>query len=167
MATGSGLITGGLGLAAKAYDMFKGSTDSASSGSAYLMQNTSNGSLFPGGINGKNGKDDITVIDSEWVKSRCMVPGSELDPQDKVNRHFTTTYWKYTNSALGGNIGMNPKPQYTRYADIRSSSRAMKWNETTVETGKDLGMGRYYSEAIDDHAQLVHFEFGVPKFNSL
>ena len=167
MATGSELITGGLGLAAKAYDMFKGSTDSASSGSAYLMQNTSNGSLFPGGINGKNGKDDITVIDSEWVKSRCMVPGSELDPQDKVNRHFTTTYWKYTNSALGGNIGMNPKPQYTRYADIRSSSRAMKWNETTVETGKDLGMGRYYSEAIDDHAQLVHFEFGVPKFNSL
>ena len=48
MATGSELITGGLGLAAKAYDMVKGSTDSASSGSAYLMQNTSNGSLFPG-----------------------------------------------------------------------------------------------------------------------
>ena len=55
------------------------------------------------------------IIDRDWVMSRFMVPGTQLEPLDKLNRFFSTAYWKYTNSSLGGNIAINPKPQYTSY----------------------------------------------------
>ena len=140
----------------------------ASGRQGYLNDNSSNGAVFPNGNAGRSEYDDIEVLDNYWVMSRCLIPGVELEEEDNINRRFTTTYWKFTNTQMGGNIGVNPKPQYTRYADIRSPSAYASWNATTIphNTG-DLGMGRYYSEAIDDNAQVVYFEFGVPKFSSL
>lgn len=120
------------------------------------------------------------IIDRDWVMSRFMVPGTQLEPLDKLNRFFSTAYWKYTNSSLGGNIAINPKPQYTRYADIRHPNRWNTQSEVTIDNPLDTlgknnntngfmspGIGRYYSEAIDDNAQLIHMQFGVPKFNNI
>lgn len=120
------------------------------------------------------------IIDRDWVMSRFMVPGTQLEPLDKLNRFFSTAYWKYTNSSLGGNIAINPKPQYTRYADIRHPNRWNTQSEVTIDNPLDTmgksnntngfmspGLGRYYSEAIDDNAQLIHMQFGVPKFNNI
>jgi hypothetical protein len=97
------------------------------------------------------------VTDTSWVKQSFLVSSSDLDSIDKKNRFFTTASLKYTDTTPGGNIPINPPPQFTRYADPKASSRKSGGN----------GMGIYYSEAIDDHSQVIHMRFGVPEFNSL
>lgn len=75
--------------------------------------------------------------------------------------------------------------QYSGVAGVANGSlqkaRASLFDRTTVDmvtyahddkaptslVTKGLGMGRYYSEAIDDNATLVYLQFGVPRFNSL
>ncbi len=110
--------------------------------------------------------DDVGVIDKDWISSRFMVSDKDLEELDVSNRYFTTNQWKFTNTSLGGNIGINPRPQYTRTCDIRNGNRLTS-GETTILSNAIGAMGRYYSEAHDDNAQLVFMEFGVPKFNSL
>jgi hypothetical protein len=70
---------------------------------------------------------------------------------------------KFTDSSLGGNFAINPPPQFTQWADLPVKSKYI--NNENGAPGE--GMGRYYSEAIDNNANLVHMRFGVPKFNSL
>lgn len=112
-------------------------------------------------------EDNVSVVDSDWIRSRFMVGGQDLDDIDRTNRFFTTAHWKFTDTTLGGNIPINVRPQYTRYADIRHGGR-LKRNEVKVTsiTGGH-GMGRYYSEAIDDNATTIFMSFGVPRFNSI
>ncbi len=95
--------------------------------------------------------------DSTWVRQSFLVRKEQLDAVDQKNRVFTTASLKFTDTTMGGNICINPPPQFTRHADPKAESRLMD--------GK--GMGRYYSEAIDDNNQIIHMRFGVPQFNSL
>jgi hypothetical protein len=92
-----------------------------------------------------------------WVRNAFLVSAKDLSDIDKKNRFFTTASLKYTDTTPGGNFAINPPPQFTSFADPKAPSRK--------SGGK--GMGIYYSEAIDDHAQIIHMRFGVPQFNSL
>lgn len=113
-------------------------------------------------------KDDIQIIDKDWISSRFMVPDKDLEEVDRNNRFWSSANNKFTDTTMGGNIGINSRPQFTRYADIRIPGRRMSRRPVSVNhrTG-DIGMGRYYSEAIDDNAQTIFLEFGIPRFNSL
>jgi hypothetical protein len=97
------------------------------------------------------------VPDVSWVRNSFLVQSSDLDNIDKQNRFYTTAILKYTDTTPGGNIAINPPPQFTAFADPKAPSRK--------SGGK--GMGIYYSEAIDDHSQVIHMRFGMPEFNSL
>ena len=115
---------------------------------------------------------DVTVIDSSWVLSRFMVPDKELDSTLTTRRYWSNVKYKFSSSALGNSLAINARPQFTRYADIRSglslgygSNEPMLANSRSNQGG--FGMGRYYSESIDDNQQLLYLSFGVPKFNSL
>lgn len=115
---------------------------------------------------------DVTVLDTSWVMSRFMVPDKELPDDVAKRRYWSSVKFKFTSSSLGNNIAINTRPQFTRYADIRSglslghnSGNPKEVNSRTKEAG--FGMGRYYSESIDDNQQLVYLTFGVPKFNNL
>ena len=101
--------------------------------------------------------------DAHWVRQSFLVKKDQLSDVDFQNRTFTTASLKFTDTAPGGNFSVNPLPQFTRFADIRSQGRFTR-NRTS---GKTAGMGRYYSEAIDDNQQVIHMRFGVPQFNSL
>lgn len=111
--------------------------------------------------------DDIPVIDTDWINSRFMAPDNKLDDDIASYRMSSTSKGKYTDSSLGGNIGINSRPQFTRYCDIRNSIARTKTPLSIQSKTGGHGMGRYYSEAIDDNAQTVFLEFGVPKFNSM
>ena len=126
----------------------------------------------------KANRFDFDMTDRDWLLSRFVTPDKDLQEVDRINRYFTSTGWKFTSTRLGYGTAINTRPQFTRYADIKGNGRSYSngWNffEATtkrpVRSGrhtKGLGMGRYYSEAIDDNATTVYMEFGIPKFNNL
>ncbi len=109
------------------------------------------------------------LLDREWVKQAFMIAGTDLQHQEDIlNRYWSTASAKYTTATMGGNIGINNRPQYTRYCDIRDKGRLPGRNDVSLSnTSGNYGMGRYYSEAIDDNAQKIFMRFGVAQFNSL
>ena len=110
------------------------------------------------------------ILDSDWAKNAFLVDASSLETIDKENRIFSSAHFKFTNTSLGSALCINPKPQYTRYSDIRDPGRLPDRKDVHVNAVYDnvsYGMGRYYSEAIDDNNQIIYMRFGVPSFNSL
>jgi hypothetical protein len=92
-----------------------------------------------------------------WVRQSFLVNSEFFEAQDKANRFFSDASLKYTDTTPGGNHCINPPPQFTRFADPKAGSRF----------AGSKGLGIYYSEAIDDHSQIIHMRFGVPQFNSM
>ncbi len=111
--------------------------------------------------------DDVS--DYKWVKESMRSDNVTYDKLDDNFRFWGSADRKFSDTSLGGNYAINPRPQFTRYADPRSpgilGGRASH-TEITSFNG-NLGMGSYYSEAIDDTQQVIHVSCGVPEFNSL
>lgn len=117
------------------------------------------------------------VFDNEWIKSTFILSDQEIVQGDEYkkfvrkNRYYSSADYKFTGTSPGMNIAVNPKPQFTRYSDIRSDGRISKnlgrgdiTVNTTVPGKYGLGLGAYYSEAIDDNEQRIFLRFGVPKY---
>lgn len=113
-------------------------------------------------------------LDSSWSKNAFLVDDMSLNPDTKegkadiANRYWSSAEAKFTDARPGANIGINCKPQYTRYSDVRVKGRLADRNEVSLtSTNGNYGIGRYYSEAIDDPSQTIYMRFGVEQFNSL
>lgn len=120
---------------------------------------------------------DYVPADGDWVKYSFLIGSGSYDFTDLGVSNIDDTatgedlrYWssaqgKFTDTRLGGNIGVNSRPQFTRYSDIRNKGIVKSRNDVSVtNTDGNHGMGRYYSEAIDDPAQRIYIRFGTPKF---
>lgn len=109
------------------------------------------------------------IKDNSWIRQSFMLPERAISDLDHIRRIHSTADFKFTDTSLGGNFALNALPQWTGRADIR------RFNYFKGNTGKDnsdhirtsSGMGRFYSEVIDDNAQIIHIKAGVAKFNSL
>lgn len=99
----------------------------------------------------------IMLHDARWVRQSFLVESDKLLALDNKNRTRTTASDKFTDTTPGGNICINPPPQFTSNCDIKVKGKF----------SPSQGMGRYYSEAIDDNSQIIHMRFGVPQYNSL
>ena len=65
-----------------------------------------------------------TLLDKDWAKSAFLISDNNFtDKDDIVNRYWSVASAKFTDGRLGCNIGINPKPQFTRYSDIRVKGR--------------------------------------------
>ena len=98
------------------------------------------------------------ILDKQWAGHAFLAPPSSLT--DEVNnrrRYYTTSSRKFTDTSIGGHFAINPLPQFTENADLKHKS---------IYSASD-GVGRWWSEVLDDNAQLIHFRAGVPKFNSM
>lgn len=113
--------------------------------------------------------DDAMPLDNSWIKVAFMVTDKEIgDTTDITNRYWSSASSKFTDTRLGCNIGINPRPQWTRYSDIRVKGRIHDRNTVSISNvSGNYGMGRAYSEGIDDPSQRIYLRFGVPQFNSL
>lgn len=109
----------------------------------------------------------------KWIRQAFMLntlSNADISQQDMARRIATTAAWKYTDTTLGGNFAINSPPQFTQFADVTMGGDLQYQNapdRTTRTTSTSYGMGRYYSEVIDDNAQLITMSFGVQTFNSL
>lgn len=115
-----------------------------------------------------------TLRDINWVRQSFLVPTDDLnkpllEEKELRNRTFTTARFKFVDTTPGGNLCINPPPQFTRNADIKVNNIFTPKNETgaPVQSTGSRGLGRYYSEAIDDNMRIISMRFGVPQFNSL
>ena len=107
-------------------------------------------------------------LDKDWLKQSFLIADSKLEITDNKYRYFSTAALKFTDTRMGSNIGVNARPQYTRYSDIRVKGRLSGRNNVTISnTSGNYGMGRYYSESEDDNSQTIYLRFGVPQYNSL
>lgn len=113
--------------------------------------------------------DEGVPLDNDWAIKAFLLKDKDLDDSDDIkNRYWTSASVKFTDTRLGCNIGVNSRPQFTPYSDIRVKGRISSRNDVTLGNTKgNYGMGRYYSEAIDDNAQTIYMRFGVPQFNAL
>lgn len=87
------------------------------------------------------------ILDNSWVKIAFMVPNADIaDDTDIVNRYYSSASGVYTDTRLGCAIGINPKPQWTRYADIRVKGRLAGRNKVSLtNVSGNYGSGRAYS----------------------
>ena len=69
---------------------------------------------------------------------------------------------KCRDTSLGGNNAINSLYQYNETDDVQHPFH-IAYNDGHG----DEGMGRVYSEQIDDLAQIAYFSFGTPIFNNL
>lgn len=98
-----------------------------------------------------------------WLRHAFLLPtdSSALSYGSATKRrHATSAAFKFTNTSLGGNYAINNPPQFTRNCDIRHPGRGR------TKAQAQYGMGRYYSEAIDDPKNVIHVTAGVPRFSS-
>jgi hypothetical protein len=109
------------------------------------------------------------IKDHSWIRQSFMLPERAIADLDHIRRIQTTADFKFTDTSIGGNFALNALPQWTGNADIRRfnfyKGNTGKENSDQIRTSS--GMGRFYSEVIDDNAQLIHIKAGVAKFNSL
>lgn len=122
------------------------------------------------------------VRDRDWIRNSFLLPHLPKDPtksiltaDDKKWLYFTSAAFKFTNTGLGSSLILNPPPKYTRFADIPIGTQVMgpgRLGAGAKDTpGRDRmnanGLGRYYSESIDDNSYNIHMRFGHPHYKGL
>ncbi len=123
-----------------------------------------------------------TVADNDWIRQSFLLSAGYISDADAINRVFSTASLKFVDTRLGGNFCINNVPQYTRYADIKQGSLMSPLTTSSIgnvfdpksNNGAELpvtdtygGLGRFYSEQIDDNSQLIHLQFGIPEFTGM
>ena len=123
-------------------------------------------------LTGRDGilvRDVVDKIDDhDWIKES---PTTSIrigfnDIQSKMFRFHSTADSKPHTTGIGRSTVINPLPQFTRYADTRSVGIG-GFRPQIDGPNNNIGMGLYYSEAIDDTQQKIYMQMGVPEFNSL
>lgn len=105
------------------------------------------------------------LADKHWVRQTFLLSGDDV--QNSRFRIDTLAKQKFTSARLGGNWTINNPPQFTRYADPRESGLLNENDWYKNQDGQKLGMGHYYSEALDDTRQEIAMQFGVPEYNGM
>lgn len=119
------------------------------------------------GIGDEGVADNIS--DSDWVRQTLRAGSLSYDSEkNNMLRFWSSADSKFEDTTLGGNYVVNPRPQFTRYADTRARGISGDTDKVCVSKFSNrLGMGHYYAEAIDDTHQTIHMIFGQAEFNSL
>ncbi|UKZ10973.1 hypothetical protein CZP2022_250 [Vibrio phage C-ZP2022] len=101
--------------------------------------------------------------DTAWVRQAFFKRGGNRGYAGKAlggagtNSADINSSYNFYDTTLGGNRVLNPPPQFCRWSDPKVN---------TIASGC-RSMGQGYKEAIDDNAQRISLQFGIPKYNSM
>lgn len=119
----------------------------------------------------KEGADSFLPLDRQWARGAFLIGEQAYDPSDEKtirNRYWSSVNLEFTDTRIGGNIGVNPKPQFCPYSDIVAPDRLGVRNPVNPSSSRgNYGKGRYYGEAIDRPAQRIFIRAGFPQFTGL
>lgn len=119
------------------------------------------GSIF---FFGKNMKE----LDTQWASNAFFIKPSSMKETDYRFKAWTSADESVFNSRLGGNLVINPRPQYTRYADIRSKGLRTDVRDVSLaSTHASYGMGRFYGRQIQDTQEVLTIRAGLVHYSSL
>jgi hypothetical protein len=112
--------------------------------------------------------DPVSVLDMEWSKEAFYIKSDQLpDESDIIYMYRSSADVEYQDTTPGGNLVINPYPQYTRYADPRRKGLLEDRPDQYVsDISNNLGMGRQYREYLQEGYEPVYFRFGVAEPNS-
>ncbi len=113
------------------------------------------------------------IDDHDWMRQSFMIPhkaemmskenfkpnGDALEEDVRLKaRFFTSASLKFATTTPGGNIVINPLPQFTKYCDPRVPG---------LNPDPTFALGRWYNDVIDDNKHLITLCAGMPSYNSL
>lgn len=106
-----------------------------------------------------------------WVRGMFGLSPNTKDSRNLSLRQPTSGDYKFADTTLGGNAVINPPPQFTRFADIRSTGLFAtnnhedggRWLQNENNAGS-YQLGRVYNELFEENNQQIHMRFGVPKY---
>lgn len=107
------------------------------------------------------------IRDTDWIREANLLPEGAISQDDMYYREYSPAAFKFTDTTLGGNFALNSPPQFCTNADPVVERYIDVLTRTQSDLPYDPGMGRWYSEVIDDNAVLIHMRFGLPVYNSL
>ena len=110
--------------------------------------------------------DTVVPDDVSWLRASFLLPRQSVGIHDVVDRNRSSADDKYVNASLGGNFAVNVPPQFTHIADPRIIGIAEASGTHERPSPMD-GLGRYYSEALDDNSQVITLRFGTLQYSSL
>lgn len=104
-------------------------------------------------------KDPTPVRDSGWYRQAFHVRprNATIDNSGMSRTAMRNSKDQFYDTTLGGYRAINPTPQFTRFADVKSKPNNVD----------SRGHGRYHNEAFNANAQIIHMRFGLPEYNSL
>lgn len=114
------------------------------------------------------------IVDSDWVLNTFALSQGEVDESIRFWATFSSSIQKVTDSSLGGNIVINPLPQFSPLCDPCLGSMNKEHTPTTagkldsiLSLEEGFGQGAYYSKAFDDNMQIVRMQFGTIRFKGV
>lgn len=112
--------------------------------------------------------------DRSWMANNFMLPKDLIDGSDENIRlltRYSTSMGKVWDTALGGHLAINCPPQNNPLADIRSgllNADNVEANGFLTNGGEySTGLGRYFSESIEDNMDMVTFQFGHLRYQGV
>ncbi len=109
------------------------------------------------------------IKDVNWLGRTFLIGLDDLPHESLEEGMFSTTAkYKFGDTTMGGNIAINSKHQSCPYADPRPVNARGDYNEPSIRNFDitHSGLGRDFSERLDDNAQRIYMRFGVPEFNN-
>jgi hypothetical protein len=99
-----------------------------------------------------------------WVLSSGMTQNTYDELQDAGRRI------KFTDTSIGGSLYINRRPQASLWSDL-NEPRLMIFDPSDGYREKSFdvsfGMGRWFSEQVDDMQSLIHLRAGTVSFSSM
>ena len=109
------------------------------------------------------------LTDEHWYTGSGYASLIETPDFMKVHLYRSVAESTFTDTSFGGHIVVNPPYGFTSYADLPLRQSSLFRNQDFVERPSiNIGMGRYYAEAIDNtgKSSTLYLRHGRPKFSS-